>query len=68
MIKIFKPEEEKPNYVCFDCGKKYLTEVQKKQDRIVTAHLSTCDLCKEHKSVTHIRTFNWLNIPKNEIQ
>ena len=60
-------EERISDYVCFDCGFDFLTEEQKTgEGACVTAHKGTCCLCNQEKSVTHIRTFNWLNYPKKE--
>lgn len=64
-MKVFENEEERPSYVCFDCGREYLTEEQNKKDYNVTAHLSNCPICNQNKSVTHIRHFNWL-IPQKK--
>lgn len=55
-------EERTSDYVCFDCGRSFLSEEQKKRENIVTAHKGECGLCKEEKSVTNIRAFNWLRI------
>lgn len=52
------------DYVCWDCGRQFLTEAQKKREGVVTAHKSACGLCKEEKAVTHIRHWNWLYPPK----
>lgn len=52
------------DYVCWDCGRQFLTEAQKKRDGVVTAHKSACGLCGEEKAVTHIRHWNWLYPPK----
>lgn len=54
------------DYVCFDCGRDFLTEAQKQRSNVVTAHKGTCCLCKEEKSITHIRAFNWLNHQKQK--
>lgn len=51
---------EKPSYVCFDCGNKFLSEEQNNQDRVITVHHSSCDLCGVSKGVTHVRNFNYL--------
>ena len=60
-------KERTSDYICFDCGFDFLTEEQKTgEGACVTAHKSVCGLCAEEKSVTHIRTFNWLNYPKKE--
>ncbi len=57
-------ENRPSDYVCWDCGRQFLTEAQKKREGVVTAHKSACGLCKEEKSVTHIRHWNWLYPPK----
>lgn len=59
-------ESRKSDYVCFDCGIEFLSDKQKSIGGVVTAHVSKCGLCGQEKSVTHIRTFNWLNYPKKE--
>ena len=60
-------KERTSDYICFDCGFEFLTEKQKSgEGGAVTAHKSNCCLCGEEKSVTHIRAFNWLNLPKND--
>lgn len=64
-MKTFENEEDKPTYVCFDCGNEYKTPKQKEQGGCVSAHISKCGICQEEKMVTHIRDFNWLNQPKN---
>jgi hypothetical protein len=50
------------DYICFDCGKLFLTEEQKKEEKIVTANLGFCCLCGENKLLSSIRHFNWLNL------
>lgn len=56
----------KSDYVCFDCGIEFLSEEQKGKRCVVTAHFGTCCLCGEQdKTVTHIRTFNWLKFKKD---
>jgi len=50
------------DYVCWDCGRQFLTEEQKKREGVVTAHKSICGLCNEEKSVTNIRHWNWLRL------
>lgn len=49
------------DYVCNECGSQFLTDSQKAEERIVTAHESECGLCGVTKSVTHIRAYNYLN-------
>ena len=47
--------------VCFDCGKQFLTEQQKKiKYDGVTFHEGVCGLCEATKSVTSIRRYNYL--------
>lgn len=60
-----KAEGRTSDYVCADCGVKYLTEKQKKQDRVSTFHLNICGLCGEEEGVTHIRTYNYLQVKIN---
>lgn len=51
------------NYVCWDCGYKFLTEKQKEsRGNAVTFHESTCALCHELKGVCHIRIWNYLKL------
>lgn len=57
-------KDNKPSYVCFDCGGEYLTDKQNKEVMVVTAHLGICGICEKTKSVTHIRNFNYLNKKK----
>ncbi len=52
------------DYVCFDCGRLYLTPQQIKNAGVVTAHTGECGLCHQAKSITHIRAFNYLQLPK----
>lgn len=61
-------DNRKYDYVCFDCGPQFLTEEQKKRETIVTAHMSECGLCGEEKSVTSIRKWNYLRLPKEHIK
>jgi len=51
------------DYVCSNCGMKYLTEEQKRRDIIVTSHFDNCGLCGEFTSVINIRHYNWLSHP-----
>ena len=50
------------DYVCFDCGKEFLSEEQKNRNFIITVHESHCGLCNELKSVVHIRNWNYLKL------
>lgn len=50
------------DYICRDCGIGFLTEEQKKETRITTAHESHCGLCGKLKTVTHIRNWNYLRL------
>ena len=50
--------------VCFDCGPLFLTEEQKKRESAVTAWNGICTVCKQEKSVTNRRHFNYLRIPE----
>lgn len=54
------------DYVCQPCGVNFLTKAQLENGdmRISTFHDSVCGLCKKETSVTHIRHFNYLQIPK----
>lgn len=57
-------EQRTSDYVCFDCGRMFLSEEQKVGSIIVTAHVSKCGLCGNEKSVTHMRAFNYLQKTK----
>jgi DNA-directed RNA polymerase subunit RPC12/RpoP len=62
-----KNSERTSNYVCFTCGRKYLTEKQKNDEHISTFHLGKCGVCNLEKPVTSIRNYNYLIKPeKNE--
>lgn len=52
------------DYICWDCGHKFLTEDDKKNGvgNVVTAHESECGLCGKITSVTHMRTWKYLRI------
>lgn len=52
------------DYVCFDCGRPFLTEnqVTNNTGSGVTFHMSICGLCREEKGVCHIRTYNYLKL------
>lgn len=50
------------DYVCVDCGVKFLTKNQKEKGGVSTFHLGKCGLCGEEKSITHIRTYNYLYV------
>lgn len=54
-------EERTSDYVCFPCGREYLTDAQKKKGHVVTAHNGICGLCGKETSITHMRAFNYLN-------
>jgi len=53
-------DDRTSDYVCWDCGLQFLSDEQKKVEKVVTAHTSKCGLCQKEKSVTHIRHWNWL--------
>jgi hypothetical protein len=57
-------KDSKSDYVCSECGVKYLTEQQKKENRVCTFFLGTCGLCKKQAAITHIRNYNYLNKKK----
>ena len=48
------------DYVCFDCGIKYLTPEQIEEGGVSTFSVSTCGICEEKKGTTHIRHYNYL--------
>jgi len=52
------------NYVCVDCGVKYLTEEQKKNRYATTFHIGKCCECGKEKGVTNIRHYNYLREKK----
>jgi len=54
-------KNRKSDYVCVNCGVKYLTEEQKDKAMICTFYLGTCGLCNEQAAITHIRNYNYLN-------
>ncbi len=54
-------ENRTTDYVCFDCGRLFLTDKQKKIGSVVTCHKAECCLCGQLKAVTHIRHFNYLH-------
>lgn len=57
-----KKNDRTSDYVCVDCGVPYLTEKQKKEGgHVATFHMGTCGICENHKSITHIRAYNYLN-------
>lgn len=58
-------DERTSDQICWDCGKPFLTDKQRKEDWPVTAHESTCGLCGKHKAVTHYRHWNylWIDAP-----
>lgn len=61
-----KEENRISDYVCIECGTKYLTEKQKQAGGFCTTfHQGVCGLCQEEKSITHIRAYNYLRKPKN---
>lgn len=44
--------------ICFDCGKKFLTERQKEgEGHLATFHKGECYMCHEEKMVTDIRHY-----------
>ena len=56
----FKRRMRKSDYVCFECGKPYLTKEQLEEERCSTFHLSECGLCGKTRGITHIRNYNYL--------
>jgi hypothetical protein len=53
-------ENRKSDYVCVECGVPYLTDKQKEEGGCTTFHKGICGICEEEKSITHIRTYNYL--------
>jgi len=51
-------------YICIDCGRKYLNKEQLTQAHITTFFVGECYECKESKSITSIRHYNYGRIPK----
>lgn len=54
------PKNRKSDYVCIDCGVKYLHESQKSKKQSVTFFMDECGICSNFKPVTHIRVYNYL--------
>jgi len=48
------------DYICADCGIKYLTPEQIEEGGVSTFSVSTCGICGEKKGTTHIRHYNYL--------
>lgn len=50
------------DYVCYNCGKEYLSAEQKRNSayNISTLHQGICCVCLEEKGVTHKRNYNYL--------
>lgn len=59
-------ERRTSDYVCDKCGAEFLSEAQKKESRIYTAHMAKCGLCGMEVAVTHIRQYNYLRYPKSD--
>jgi predicted RNA-binding Zn-ribbon protein involved in translation (DUF1610 family) len=57
--KIKELEKMYMKYICFNCGKKYLTEKQKKRSLVTTCHLGKCDECGKSETITSVRHFNY---------
>jgi len=53
-------ESRTSDYVCNECGRKFLNELQKQQNRVLTYHIDRCGICQQEKEVTHIRAFSCL--------
>ena len=54
-------------YVCYDCGHHFLNQSTCPADGVLsvsTFHTGICGLCKTEQSVTHVRAYNHLKIPK----
>lgn len=64
MIPVKKIQKDNP-WVCIDCGNQYLEE-NKLPKADSTAHTDTCCVCKDVKTVVHIRNYRWLYNWKNE--
>ena len=60
-------KERTTDYVCFECGRQFLTEEEKKHPRISTFHMGECALCKEEHGITNIRHYNYLRIFRDPI-
>ncbi len=54
------------DYVCFECGVKYLTKQQKQNLMVLSSHIAECGLCMKINSVYHIRHYNHLQKPKED--
>jgi hypothetical protein len=59
-IEIHYSNNKPINYVCCDCGNKFLSDRQKREGGAVTAHKSICGLCQQEKLVVSARHFNRL--------
>lgn len=61
-------DDRKSDYVCIDCGVQFLDDKQKARGGSVTTfHQGECCLCGKDKSITNIRHYNWLRIPRDKI-
>lgn len=59
-----KPPEKTSNTVCFACGVNYLTGEQKRHgSSAISFNRGFCTVCKQVKSVTHIKYYNYLMKP-----
>lgn len=64
-----KIDSRKSDYICFTCGDLFLIENQIEYRKnnggsVVTCHEDNCGLCGNLTTVTNIRNFNYLRIPK----
>lgn len=50
--------EQPTGWVCFDCGKEYGYGMP--EGHVCTAHIDTCAVCGEEKTVTEASNFGWL--------
>ena len=58
----FNREDRTSDYVCHDCGVKYLTAEQLEgEGDVCTATLDNCGVCGKEVTVIHIRHYNWLH-------
>lgn len=54
------------DYICIDCGVKYLSEQQKQSGgNVTTFHQNDCGICGENKGVTSIRHYNYGKIKRS---
>lgn len=58
--------ERTSDYICHECGQQFLTEADKNRNGVYTAHSGICGLCGQEKTITHMRQYHYLYIPKRK--